>query len=255
MMKRIAFLIALVAIASVAILLSAGKDTKVTLINARTVPLDGQANNFVLTFEIQNEGSAKTLISVGSTSAQAAHVMNPGYEDTPIVIPASSTGIFAMDGAHVMLMGVDADFDEGASIPITLTFENSGDVTTRALNVGNDMGEMNHDMAHGMQSIQNPSIAIEATDGFSTNGAQISVNVENFSFVRVPDDAPHVPMEGHAHIYLNGLKLGRLYETNFSLGAMPRGSYDLKVTLNTNNHQAYMQDNAPIQDVISFQLN
>ncbi len=256
-MRRISLLIALITIVTAAIFLNAGRKSDVTLVNARAVSLNGQASNFVVTFEIQNEGPAKTVVNVQSPSASMVHVMNPGYEDATIVIPAESNGIFAMDGAHVMVMGVDQDFDQGASIPITVTFEGYGDVTTRALNVSSEIGigMMDHNISQGIRSIQSPSITLEAAEGFSSDGAELTVSVENFSFVRTPDDAPHVPMEGHGHIYLNGLKLGRLYDKDFSLGAIPSGSYELMVSINSNNHQPYIRNGEPVRDAISFQLD
>ena len=166
-MKRNSVLVILVAIMVGAFLLNANRNSDMTLINARAIPLDGQNNRFVVTFEIQNDGSAKTLTGLHSASAQMVHVMNPGYEDAAIVIPANSRGIFAMDGAHIMLMGADEDFVQGASLPLTLTFENTPDVTARELNVGDDtgMGDMAHDMSKGIQSAQSPTIKMDTKNG------------------------------------------------------------------------------------------
>ncbi|MEP5729859.1 MAG: copper chaperone PCu(A)C [Sulfitobacter sp.] len=253
-MKRIALLVMLVVIAMAAFLLSANRNADVILLNAQAIPLDDQNNRFVVTFEIQNYGPAKTLIGVESASARMVHIMNPGYNDAVLVVPANSSGFFAMDGAHVMVMGTDPDFVQGASLPLTLRFANAGDVTTRVLNLGSepDMGVMDHNMSTGIRSSPSPSITLDAKNGFSAAGADISVQVENFSFVRAQDDAHHVALEGHAHIYLNGLKLGRLYETEFSLGALPSGNYDLSVSLNSNNHQPYVKDDEAVRDTLSF---
>lgn len=256
-MKRIAFLIALIAIMSTAFFLNAGRKSDVTVLNARAIPMAGQKNNFLVTFEVQNQGPAKTLLDVRSASADHIHVMNPGYENAAIVIPGNGSGFFAMDGAHVMLMGADADFVQGAFIPVTLIFEDYGDVTTRALNVSDatDMHNMDHDISQGIESENGPSISLIASDDINTDGGEISVDVENFIFTRVPDDAPHEPHEGHAHLYLNGLKLGRLYKADFSLGPIPSGSYDLTVTLNSNTHQPYVLNGSPIRSSFPFEVS
>ncbi|MEO9842279.1 MAG: copper chaperone PCu(A)C [Roseobacter sp.] len=253
-MKRVVVFLILAAFVFATVFWGMARNTDVTLINARAIPLDDQNKRFVVTFDIQNDGPAKTITNLKSASAEMVRVMNPGHESAQIVIPANSTGFFAMDGAHVMLMTPQAPFEPGASVPLTLEFAEYAEVTTRVLNVGGEMGMdgMDHDMTQGIQAETSPKITLSTADGFDETGADISVNVENFSFVRAADNAPHVPNQGHGHIYLNGLKIGRLYAPNFSLNALPAGSYNLIVTLNSNTHQPYVRGGSLVQDTLSF---
>lgn len=253
-MKRLSFLVALGVIVAGAFFLSSGRKTDVVLIGARAMPVNGQDNLFSVTLEIQNNGAAKTLTSVNSSSAKAVNIMNPGYSNAKIVIPANGTGIFAMDGAHLMLMGAGSDFVEGSFLPLTLEFSEYGEVKTRVLNVGDDMAMkgMDHSMTTGVQTSPSAKIQLTTERSPGSQSVEIAVSVENFTFVRAPDDAPHIPHEGHAHIYLNGLKLGRLYETHFALGAVPKGTYDLTVSLNSNDHQPYVENGKPIAQTLSF---
>jgi copper(I)-binding protein len=254
MMKRLSLLAALGVIIAGAFFLNSGHKTDVTLIGARAMPVLGQDNLFVVTLEIQNHGAAKTLTSVHSSSATAVSIMNPGYAEAKIVIPAHGTGIFAMDGAHLMLIGAQSDFIEGSFLPLTLEFADYGDVKTRVLHAGDDMGMagMDHSTAKGVQTNPSPSIQLTAKSKLGSEDAEIVVSAENFTFVRTEDDAAHVPFEGHGHIYLNGLKLGRLYENHFTLGALPNGTYDLTVSLNSNNHQPYIENNIAIGQTLKF---
>ncbi|MEP5761278.1 MAG: copper chaperone PCu(A)C [Litoreibacter sp.] len=256
MVKRLAALALLVTIVSGAFILGINRNTDVVILNARGIPLDDGNTRFIVTFEIENNGPAKTLTGLRSASAERAHVMNPGYDGAPLVIPANSSGIFAMDGAHVMIMGTDESISEGASFPLTLEFAESPEVTTRILNAGGDTGMagMNHNMSNGIQSEQTPKITLTATNGPSAEGAEIALDIENFAFVRAENDTAHVPNHGHAHIYLNGLKLGRLYDTKFSLGSVPTGTYELVVSLNSNTHQPYMNGETPVRDTLSFDV-
>ena len=255
-MKRLALILILVFVASGAYFSTANRNTDVTVLNARGIPLDETNTRFMVTFEIQNSGPAKTITGLRSASVGSVSIMNPGYPDIPLVIPENSSGIFAMDGAHIMIAGADDGFAEGASIPITLSFIEVADVTTRVRIVGVDTGMtgMNHGTSNGIHLDPSPEITLMALNGPNAQGADISLNVENFIFVRVADDAPHVANEGHAHIYLNGLKLGRLYDTMFTLGAIPTGTYDLLVGLNSNTHQPYMNGDTPAQDILSFNV-
>jgi len=255
-MKRTAFLIALLAICIGAYFLIPRGEEDVALLDARAVPVAGQTGMFMVTLEVENNGDAKRLLSVSSASADHVHVMNPGYHDASIVIPAKSSGLFAMDGAHLMLMSPSVDFEEGSFIPLTLEFEEYGEVTTRLLHIGAEAGMagMNHDMTGGIQVDPSPQIQLNATDGFDTDGSEIVVTVENFDFTLIDESAPHVANQGHAHVYLNGLKLGRIFEPSFSLGPVVEGSYDLKVALNSNNHSPYMTNGAAVAATLSFTL-
>ena len=46
--------------------------------------------------------------------------------------------------------------------------------------------------------------------------------------------------EGHAHLYINGEKKNRIYGQYFDLGTLKPGVYDVRVTLNTNDHRELM---------------
>jgi hypothetical protein len=56
--------------------------------------------------------------------------------------------------------------------------------------------------------------------------------------------------EGHAHLYINGKKINRLYGEYYNLGTLPKGKNVIKVTLNSNNHGALVYKGKPIQSSI-----
>lgn len=78
-------------------------------------------------------------------------------------IRAGQSHALARGGDHVMLLGLNAPLPDGASFPLTLTFEKAGTITVEVpvdstrmgdapagQNMGHDMGQgMNHGMAHG----------------------------------------------------------------------------------------------------------
>lgn len=253
-MKQIALLVALAVILTVAWFISSNSESDVSLLNAKATPIHGQPDMFMVTLTIQNNGNAKKLVNIETPSADSISIMNRDYEDASIIIPAQSTGILAAGGAHIMLMTTDKDFTDGTFVPLSLTFENYGIVTTRLLNVGNDMAAMNHGGSSGVSVTSSPTLHITAPNGVSEDGFDVDLEVRDFSFVLASDDAQHIPNEGHAHVYLNGLKLGRLYETKFALGAVPTGKYGLKVTLNSNDHRPYTNNGTAIHKVLSFAI-
>lgn len=53
--------------------------------------------------------------------------------------------------------------------------------------------------------------------------------------------------EGHAHIYLNGEKLTRVYSEWYYIPSLPPGEHTLTVGLNANGHEALMCNGEPIE--------
>lgn len=68
-------------------------------------------------------------------------------------------------------------------------------------------------------------------------GHNLHVMVENFVFSPQNAGHQHVAGEGHAHVYVNGKKLARLYGNWMHLDALPKGDVTVEVTLNSNNHR------------------
>ena len=57
----------------------------------------------------------------------------------------------------------------------------------------------------------------------------------------------HVPGEGHAHIYVDGVKVGRVYGPHHYLSGLEPGERHIRVTLNSNDHSALTYDGQPVE--------
>ena len=44
---------------------------------------------------------------------------------------------------------------------------------------------------------------------------------------------------GHGHIYISGLKLGRVYEDSVDIGDVAKGRYEISVILVSDDHRAF----------------
>ena len=52
--------------------------------------------------------------------------------------------------------------------------------------------------------------------------------------------------EGHAHLYINGKKVTRLYGNWYYINNLKQGRNQIKVTLNTNSHADIMVNGKPV---------
>ena len=77
-------------------------------------------------------------------------------------------------------------------------------------------------------------------------GWNVHVQTRNFAFSANPLSHDSQTTEGHAHLFLNGKKLTRLYGNWYYLEALPKGRNTLRVTLNTNQHQALLDQGKQI---------
>lgn len=81
-----------------------------------------------------------------------------------------------------------------------------------------------------------PAIALEVLPD-RTGGWALHTKLTNFKFAPETVDQNSLATEGHAHLYINGKKVTRLYSSWYYLGKLPAGPQRITVTLNTNRHE------------------
>ena len=57
--------------------------------------------------------------------------------------------------------------------------------------------------------------------------------------------------EGHAHVYVNGTKIARLYGTWMHIGSLPPGDVEVRVALSSNDHKALAVNGQPVQVAVA----
>ncbi len=85
-------------------------------------------------------------------------------------------------------------------------------------------------------------------------GWNFLVETTNFTFSPENASREHALGEGHAHIYVDGVKLGRLYGNWFHLAKLEPGTRNVTVSLNGNNHAAYYYAGQPIEDNVTIEV-
>lgn len=99
----------------------------------------------------------------------------------------------------------------------------------------------NHEMIHKQIEVDEnsaPTIEISITKD-KMAGWNFKVITKNFTFTPDQVNKENILNTGHAHIFIDGVKLTRLYAPHFYLPDFSIGEHDIKVSLNANNHSAY----------------
>jgi zinc and cadmium transporter len=114
-----------------------------------------------------------------------------------------------------------------------------------------DEVEHSHALLEVNSSLPVPEISINVEED-KKSGYNLFLTTQNFTFN--PDNASseHVDGEGHAHLYINGKKITRLYSKAYYLGDFEKGSYTIVVELSSNDHSVLSKNGNPIQ--ASFEL-
>lgn len=87
------------------------------------------------------------------------------------------------------------------------------------------------------------------------SGWNLKLITEGFRFSPQNVNGPHVPGEGHAHVYVNGEKVARLYGPWLHLDSLPDGPATIRVTLNANDHRALAIGQEPVVAITTINVN
>ena len=83
-------------------------------------------------------------------------------------------------------------------------------------------------------------------------GWNVQVKAENFTFAPEELNNPGDWNAGHAHLYLDGKKVARLYGPWFHLTGVKPGERELRVTLNTNDHKDLKAGDQMVEAIAKF---
>lgn len=93
-----------------------------------------------------------------------------------------------------------------------------------------------------------PELSLEVYPD-AVKGWNIRLVTKNFRFAPENVNKKPVPGEGHAHLYVDGKKVARLYSPWFHLKPQSPGPHTIRVTLNANNHSDLAIHGKPIEAV------
>ena len=117
-----------------------------------------------------------------------------------------------------------------------VTIEPSGGDHHSSDTSGSDGVAMDHSTT--VPASEGMSVQIIATPDASS-GVNIELVTTGFTFAPENVNGDHVDGQGHAHIYVDGEKITRLYGPHYHLDNIAVGERTISVILNANTHQEY----------------
>ena len=96
-----------------------------------------------------------------------------------------------------------------------------------------------------------PTVDVRLT-ALAAGGYNLRAQTTNFTFTPWLIDSAPVANEGHAHLYVDGVKTARLYGEWFFIDKLPADAESLTVTLYANDHSAFAVDGVMVADTLSL---
>ncbi len=83
----------------------------------------------------------------------------------------------------------------------------------------------------------------------AVKGWNLEIKLDNFQLTPQDVNSDNKLNQGHAHLYVNGKKVTRIYGNWYYLETLPPGSNEVKISLNTNGHESLMYQGKMIEDI------
>ncbi len=99
-----------------------------------------------------------------------------------------------------------------------------------------DADDHHGDTAPALVASETPVSVAIAAEPDAQGGVDVFIATDGFRFAPELVDQAHTPGAGHAHIYLDGVKLGRVFEKQYHIADVAPGAHEIRVSLNTNDH-------------------
>ena len=142
-----------------------------------------------------------------------------------------------------LVFGGGIGFAVAAGSGVTFDGHDHGDPTAHG---GAQMDQaMMHDRPMDVPAENAPKVSMMLMPDVM-EGYNLQVTVDNFAFDPEGASLRDVPGQGHAHVYINGEKLSRLYGEWMHIASLPLGEVKVEVTLNSNDHRPLAIDGTPI---------
>ncbi len=168
---------------------------------------------------------------------------------------------------HILIAAAALTATLGVGLAYTHTLANPGHghhgehtPTTATPEVpSDDAADRGHgDDAHGHHSTLEipahqpvPTVTLTAHPD-PVSGWNLEVETEHWVFAPERVNQSSLTTEGHAHLYVNGEKITRLYGHWFYLPSLPSGEHTLTVGLNANGHEDLVHGGQPIEATVTI---
>lgn len=118
-------------------------------------------------------------------------------------------------------------------------------------------GEEHHHHTHQHSALEVPAeraprITEVKVSKDPVGGFNLFVATENFEFAPEQVNRVHADGRGHAHVYVDGVKIARIYGPAYHIETLATGERQIEVTLNANDHREFAVNGTKVAAATTF---
>ena len=140
----------------------------------------------------------------------------------------------------------------------TVDFEFAADATGRyrvAFHYPDgDGGGSGHSHDSGPVESETPMSVDMAVEPDKLGGVNVEIITDGFRFAPEEVNQDNTPGAGHAHVYVDGEKINRVYGGYYHLGGLELGPREISVVLNDNQHGQLASQGRALESKAAFQV-
>ncbi len=146
------------------------------------------------------------------------------------------------------LVALPVGYFVGSSVGADTTdVKHSESSETHDSNDDHDHDDTTDAKMHAHEKLNVSGDAVPAIDSLEVTkdpktGWNLHMHTSSFTFQPEKAGSEHTDGEGHAHLYIDDVKVTRLYGGDYYIGELDEGTHTVRVTLNTNDHRDYAVD-------------
>lgn len=144
-----------------------------------------------------------------------------------------------------LFFGGGIGFLVAASQGVTLDGHDHADPSHHAASDHGAQGHAGHTVQTLPDTIPAPTLAADLLKD-AKGGWNLHLRTTNFRFAPEQVNQPNEDGAGHAHVYVNGTKIARLYGPWMHIAALPAGA-TVMVELNANDHSPLAVGDRPLR--------
>lgn len=134
------------------------------------------------------------------------------------------------------------------------SLNDSDDMSNTQTTEQTDTASHPHMSKYEVETENAPKVELVVSED-AKSGYNIAIIATDFTFTPEKVNSENVMGEGHAHLYVDGVKIARLYSPYFHYDSSFEGTKTFRVTLNANDHSEYALNGATIESEIQVTHN
>ncbi len=108
--------------------------------------------------------------------------------------------------------------------------------------------------SHDVMESETPvSISVMAEQD-DAGGVNVRIDTDGWRWAPEEVNLANAPGAGHAHVYVDGVKINRVYGPYYYLADVEPGMREIRVTLNSNSHNELTYEGQPLEDTTMVEV-